>query len=111
MSIRKVKAWAKHNDVNLDSISFYFNSEGEQHDSEFAFCDITGVEADVYWCQAFLNNGEPYDFQVVDALIGGALGELAGALGGDGTTFAVKTHWPEENENVIQVDFKARRIA
>ena len=69
-------------DINKDTISFCETLEGESPDSEFSWCDITGVQGNVFNCTA-CSISDPnliVEFQALDTLIGGALGKAAGAF-------------------------------
>lgn len=75
-----VKEWAKENAVNLDTVSFYCDLDGEQHDSEYGYCDVSGEQCMVSSCTAALRNGTIIQFDASEDLIGGALGKLARAF-------------------------------
>jgi hypothetical protein len=78
---KQVRDWAKHNEVDLRTVSFYQDLSVEQPDSEFGYCDISGKECMVSHCVALHSNlKDSIEFMAAEELIGTALGRLAGAF-------------------------------
>ena len=76
-----VKHWARINQIDLESISFYRDMNGDQIDSEYTYCEITNQKTNCGRCMArSLDGNSIHEFNAADDLIAGALGKLAGAF-------------------------------
>ncbi len=80
MKLSKVKQWFIDNELNFNTISFYCDECQELNDVEFGTCEISGADCYVVNCICTDLNGEIVEFQASERLVGGALGELAGAF-------------------------------
>lgn len=67
--------------LRLETFSFYSNLDGiESNDVEFETCDISGEKGNVVNCTALDNEGNAQSIKVLDSLVHGKLGKLAGAF-------------------------------
>ncbi len=81
MTLNEMKELLKHQDINVNTISFYTNAAGDDcSDSFFSHCDLTGELTMVSTCSALNMHGQVVEFDVDDNLIGGVLGKIAGAF-------------------------------
>lgn len=66
--------------VSPETISFYQDLEGEQLDTEFTYCEISGEQGDCVNCIALDEQGDVFQFMALESLVGSHLGSLAGAF-------------------------------
>ena len=89
MKTHEVKEWFDNNEINPESIAFYSRliewaadrcTIIDEPDTCFTFCDVSGLRGDCVHCTALFLDGRVCNLLILDSLVGGAVGRLAGAF-------------------------------
>ena len=86
MNSTTVKRWFKTNEIDVSTLSFYvkLDSRGDvidSSDTEFGKCDVSRLTGALVNCVALTTDGgDAVQLQILETLVSGVVGKLAGAL-------------------------------
>jgi hypothetical protein len=82
MKKSEIKQWFVSNGLDVSTLSFYRDEDGNPvDDCEFTTCDITGEKADCASCVLLTTDHKmTVTLMIADYLVGSHVGKLAGAF-------------------------------
>lgn len=67
--------------VRLNTVSFFCTKNNDEAEPFFGTCDLTGIKGSVVPCIGIAQDSdEIVEFEVLESIVGGRLGKLAGAF-------------------------------
>lgn len=66
--------------IRFNTVSFFRTKEDDEAESYFGTCDLTGIKGNIVPCIALDHDGAVVQFGVLDSIVQGKLGRLAGAF-------------------------------